>query len=261
MLKRALLILPVIFLVVIISLMAQSDTSTGSCENFQLINPTQVRNAPTGYEWTSVGEAAAYLVEFAQSDTLDSPAGSYTVFAPQTRIYLDVTDIIGLDLRWRVSALDTDNNVRCSTEQSDPIREVDRVLNNCMDFRIIEPLTVFSYEVTYRWSRVNDADAYKVMFWRRDDGEDTLAVEFVGRGTEPRTTMTIAMGDYPTGSQVQWEVLALKNGAILCSTGRTAIADRVIAPLSGSTAIPGRELGGAGAVAPQPPTPGPTPTP
>ncbi|MAU09482.1 MAG: hypothetical protein CL607_06650 [Anaerolineaceae bacterium] len=96
--------------------------------------------------------------------------------------------------------------------------------STCDQFALLDPLGgIPATPYTYRWSGLSGAEWYKVMFWNAQD--NLLATEF--RVDAPTTNVLANIGQYPTGAFIQWEVLAMDGEAILCSTGRSDVTQRV----------------------------------
>ncbi|QPC82909.1 SH3 domain-containing protein [Phototrophicus methaneseepsis] len=95
--------------------------------------------------------------------------------------------------------------------------------NTCDQFSLIAPVDAIPVTpATYSWTAYAGAAWYKVLFWNAT--ENTLAGEL--RVDAPQTSVIATVGQYPTGSAVQWEVLAMSGEQILCSTGRTSVVQR-----------------------------------
>ncbi|MCA9892695.1 MAG: SH3 domain-containing protein, partial [Anaerolineae bacterium] len=94
----------------------------------------------------------------------------------------------------------------------------------CDQFALLDPLGgIPATPYTYKWSSLSGAEWYKVMFWNAQD--NLLAAEF--RVDAPTTSVLANIGQYPTGAFIQWEVLAMDGEAILCSTDRSAVTERI----------------------------------
>jgi hypothetical protein len=81
----------------------------------------------------------------------------------------------------------------------------------------------------YRWSIVPQADQYKLNLY--DSNGSIVASRWFPASV---TSADLNLGDFPTGGAFQWEVEALLNGQVLCSTGRSGLTLR-----PGDTTRPG----------------------
>jgi LysM repeat protein len=70
----------------------------------------------------------------------------------------------------------------------------------------------------FTWSEAPGADEYKVNFYGADGG--LVRSVWV---KAPATSLSVNMGDLPTGGSFQWEVEALRGGNSFCTTSRSAV--------------------------------------
>ncbi len=88
----------------------------------------------------------------------------------------------------------------------------------CDTLRLTSPLVSAPAEaVPYYWDGVANATQYQVNIYDSATGE--LKGSFYTDGGE--TSIVISAGQLGVGGSMQWEVLALQNGQVICGTGRS----------------------------------------
>jgi LysM repeat protein len=86
----------------------------------------------------------------------------------------------------------------------------------CGELQLIAPLGPVPTEpVPYYWSGVSGATQYQVNIY--DQATGMLMGTRYTNGAE--TSVTISAGELSVGGGLQWEVIALQNGQVLCGTG------------------------------------------
>lgn len=110
----------------------------------------------------------------------------------------------------------------------------------CSGFRQVYPVDQVPVGLTrYEWTAVDaPIDEYHINFFTY---ERNWAHSYYVDGSQ--TSIWLVTGQIPTGSELQWEVVALRDDTIICHTGRTPLLIRLADPN------------------PPPVTPGPTATP
>jgi len=95
---------------------------------------------------------------------------------------------------------------------------------DCSTFELIGPFEGIDPRFnTFEWTQAPGATDYFIVFY------DYLGNE-AGAYPTQETTITLLMGDVPTGSELQWEVRAYANGEYACVTERTPTITRLADP-------------------------------
>jgi LysM repeat protein len=160
----------------------------------------------------------ASLPAIVERNALSAP---YTLFAEQELVIPNPgSGFVGLP-----SSNDTVVQPSISTETS---------IGTCNTLRLTSPLDTAPAEaVPYYWDGVAGATQYQVNIY--DQATGGLMGTLYTEGAE--TTLTISAGQLGVGGAMLWEVIALQNGQVLCSTG---LSQPLIhsAPVSPATEIP-----------------------
>ena len=97
-----------------------------------------------------------------------------------------------------------------------PIPEGEIIVDFCATLRLTSPLnTVPTEPVPYYWDGVAGATQYQVNIFDQATGQ--LMGTFYTNGNE--TSIVISAGELMVGGAMQWQVIALLNGQVLCATG------------------------------------------
>lgn len=89
---------------------------------------------------------------------------------------------------------------------------------DCSTFTLLGPFEgITPRPSTFSWTEAPGATDYELVFHSVFSGEEAATI----RTTE--TSITVTPGEYPIGSELQWEVRAYRNGEYACVTYRTAV--------------------------------------
>jgi hypothetical protein len=90
---------------------------------------------------------------------------------------------------------------------------------DCSAFDRVGPAEIRATVETLEWTEAPGATEYELVFYNY---EGAVAQTF----RTPNTSLTVNIGDVPTGHQMQWEVRAYKDGEYACVTYRSPVITR-----------------------------------
>jgi hypothetical protein len=96
----------------------------------------------------------------------------------------------------------------------------------CGGLSLVSPLGAMPFgSTTFQWTNGNRIDQYILSFYGLDGSQ--VASYFVGGD---QTQFTVDTTTIPQGDRVEWEVLGLINGELVCGTQRSGILQREVNP-------------------------------
>lgn len=100
-----------------------------------------------------------------------------------------------------------------------PVEQPGQTLGTCDALKLTSPLTSAPSETApYYWDGVIDATQYQVKIYDQATGKLMATLNTIGN----ETTINVSPGKIGVGGAMQWEVLALKDGQVICGTGLSA---------------------------------------
>lgn len=171
-----------------------------------------------------IGPGAQRAVRFVAVDPFEYDVHGYTIFLDARWLQVNTAEY---GLLW-VNQSQVATNDNCEIVPEAPIppviaRPVLSEDGTCTDFSILSPRNQVAEEnAIYSWTGVDEADEYVLIFFNYlSDVSDVISVD------GSRTSVEIYTGSLRTGSQLNFDVTAKKDGKILCTTARSGWIKRL----------------------------------